>query len=56
MGRAAIYPWLYRVVLSKGDFGTVTVPELLKVNAWVLVIPAAILLAALLFWIESAGL
>ena len=53
---AAIYPKAQNVILNKGDFGELTLPELLKVNAWIVVIPVAILLAALLFWLEKAGL
>ena len=30
---AAVYPRLQKPILSKGDFGAVTLPELLKVNA-----------------------
>jgi hypothetical protein len=53
---AAAYPRLARGILNKGYFGQVTLPELFKVNAWVMVIPVAILLTALLAWLESAGL
>jgi hypothetical protein len=53
---AAVYPKLQKPILSKGDFGAVTLPELLKVNAWVVVVPAAILLTAVLLWMERAGL
>ena len=53
---AVFYPKLEKPVLLKGDFGEVTLPQLLKVNAWVVVIPAAILLVAVLFVLESAGL
>ena len=53
---AAFYPKAQDVILNKGDFGELTLPELLKVNAWIVVIPVAILLTALLFWLEKAGL
>jgi hypothetical protein len=53
---AAIYPKIEKPVLRKGDFGTITIPELLKVNDWVVVIPAALLLAGFLFWLETIGL
>lgn len=52
---AAIYPKMWKPVLRRGDFGDVTLPELFRVNAWVVVIPAAVLLTALLLWIEWAG-
>ncbi len=53
---AVAYPKLQKPVLSKGDFGELTLPELLKVNPWVVVIPVAILLTALLVLMEKAGL
>ncbi len=53
---AAVYPRLEAGILRKGDFGTLTLPELLKVNAWVLVAPVAIALVLLLWIIERAGL
>jgi uncharacterized protein len=53
---AIYYPKLQKPILLKGDFGKVTLPELLKVNAWVVVIPTAILIVILLFALESARL
>jgi hypothetical protein len=53
---AALYPRLQKSVLNRGNFGTLTLPELLKVNTWAVVIPTAILLTLLLVWMESAGL
>lgn len=53
---ASIYPKIKNGILKKGNFGTITLPELLKVNAWVVIIPLCILLVLLLCWIESAGL
>ena len=50
------YPKLQKTTLSKGDFGELTLPKLLKVNPWVVVLPAAVVLAALLVLMEKAGL
>ncbi len=52
---AAVYPRLQRSVLRWGDFGTRTLPEVLRVRAWAVVIPAAIVLIGLLLWLEQAG-
>ena len=52
---AAAYPELQRIILNKGDFGELTLPKLLKVNPWVVVLPAAIVLIALLVLMEKAG-
>jgi hypothetical protein len=53
---AAVYPKLQKPILMQGDFGTLTLPELFKVNAWVVAIPVAVLLVVLLALLESAGL
>ena len=53
---AVAYPWLQRHVLARGEFGAVTLPELLGVNPWIVVLPAAALITALLIWIQAAGL
>lgn len=53
---ATVYPKLQKPILMQGDFGTLTLPELFKVNAWVVVIPATVLLTLLLVLLEHAGL
>lgn len=53
---AAAYPRLSQGILKKGDFGKLTLPQLFKVNDWVVVIPMAVLIFFLLFWFEQAGL
>jgi len=53
---AAIYPKLERAVLVKGDFGDVTLPRLLKVNPWFIIVPVSIVIIVLLFLIEKANL
>ncbi|NLF06869.1 MAG: YeeE/YedE family protein, partial [Pirellulaceae bacterium] len=52
---AAIYPQL-KPTLDKGDFGNPTIPKLLNVNHWVVVVPVVAAVAGLLYWIETAGL
>ncbi|MFO7902059.1 MAG: YeeE/YedE thiosulfate transporter family protein [Pirellulaceae bacterium] len=53
---AVVYPSLERRVLNKGTFGSATLPELLKVKPWGMVVPVAAALVALLIVIELAGL
>jgi hypothetical protein len=53
---AAMYPKLRNGILTIGDYGDVTVPRLLKVNDWFVVIPAATLIIIVLYWLERAGL
>ncbi|MBN1901303.1 YeeE/YedE family protein [Candidatus Sumerlaeota bacterium] len=52
---AALYPKLEKGVLLKGAFGTMTFPEVFKVNPWILVAPVSIMVIVLLFWIEKSG-
>jgi hypothetical protein len=49
---AALYPRLQQGVLAKGDFGTLTLPKLFRTRDVFVVIPAAVLIALLLFWVE----
>ena len=53
---ASVYPKLRDGIFKKGDFGSITLPQLLKVNDWIVIIPVCILLALILYWIESAGM
>jgi hypothetical protein len=53
---ATVYPKLQKPILMQGDFGTLTLPELFRVNAWAVVVPTAILLTLLLVLLERAGL
>lgn len=52
---AVMYPRLKDGIMKKGDFGDVTIPRLLKVNDWVVVVPSAVLIVLFLVWIEGAG-
>lgn len=53
---AALYPRLSRGILSKGDFGDLTLPRLFKFNAWLVVVPVAVLIVGLLLLLEWLGL
>ena len=53
---ASLYPRLNRGILKKGDYGDITIPGLLKVNEWLIVIPVAALIILFLIWIENRGL
>ena len=53
---AALYPKLNKTILQKGYYGDVSLPQVLKVNEWAVVIPMAVIIVLLLIWIESAGL
>lgn len=48
---ALMYPKLKDGILKKGDFGDITIPRLIKVSDWVIVVPVAALIILLLIWI-----
>ncbi len=52
---ASAYPKL-KTILDKGYFGDLTLPGLLRVNAWVVIAPVGAAIIALLFWIQRCGL
>ena len=45
---ATIYPKIRNGILAKGDFGDLTLPKLLKVNEWLVVIPLSIILVGIM--------
>lgn len=53
---AALFPRLRQSILSKGDFEDITIPRLLKINEWFVIIPLGALLVLLLRLIEAQGL
>ena len=53
---AALYPRIKDGVLKKGFFGDVTLPQLMKVNDWVVIVPLSIILVAAMYLMERAGL
>ncbi len=53
---AAHYPYLNKTILKKGNYGDVSLPELLGVNDWVAVVPVASLIILLLYWMETLAL
>ncbi len=53
---ALAYPKLQGTILNKMDFGELTLPQLFKVNQWIVVFPVAILIILLLLLIAKAGL
>ena len=53
---AALYPRLNKGILKVGYFGDISIPELIKVNKWVVIIIVEGMILALLLWLESIGL
>jgi hypothetical protein len=53
---ATVYPRLKEGVLKRGYFDNVTLPQVFKVNNWVIIIPLAILIIVILVLLEQARL
>jgi len=53
---SGMYPKLERGIFNRGYFGELTLPQLLKVNPWWVIVPVAIGVTALLYWIDKSGL
>ena len=53
---ALAYPRLRRGVLTWGDFGKLTLPQLLRARPWAVVAASAAVLVAILIGLELAGL
>lgn len=53
---ATAYPRLKKGVLKRGYFGNVTLPQVFKVNNWVIIIPLMIIIVAIFYILEMAGL
>jgi uncharacterized membrane protein YedE/YeeE len=53
---AAVYPRLKSNVLEWGNYGDLTLPRLLRVNNWVVIVPLAAILIIFMFFLEQAGL
>lgn len=53
---AEAYPLMKATVLTWGDFGKITVPQLLGVNHWLIILPFAVGSVLLFRWLEKKGL
>jgi hypothetical protein len=53
---AAAYPRLKEGILMKGNFGNITLPQVFKVNNWIVIIPLAILIMLIFYFLEASGL
>ena len=52
---AQLYPKIQKF-LKIGWFGSITWPELFKVNPWVVIVPLSLIIIAIFFRLEAAGL
>ncbi len=52
---ASLYPRLEKRVLKKGYFGELTLPQLLKVSEWMIIVPLCIMIILLFAFLEKSG-
>lgn len=53
---AEVYPVLKSTVLTWGDFGKITIPQVLQVNHWFVIVIMVVLSVFLFRWFEKKGL
>lgn len=53
---AALFPKLQKRILKIGDFGELSLPQLLKINAWLIIMIVCAAIVALLLALEKSGL
>lgn len=53
---AEAYPYLQKTVLTWGNYGKITFPQLLGVNHWLIIIPFIAGTVVLFRWLEKKGL
>ena len=53
---AEVFPLMQRTVLTWGDFGKLTLPGLLGINHWVVIVVLVAAFAGLFVWFEKKGL
>ncbi|CQR72409.1 putative inner membrane protein [Sporomusa ovata DSM 2662] len=53
---AEMYPYLQKTVLTWGNYGKITVPQVLGVNHWLVIVSFLIVTVLLFRWLERKGL
>lgn len=53
---AEAFPYLKSSVLTWGDYGKITVPQVLGVNHWVVIVPFVLCVVFFFRWLEKKGL
>jgi hypothetical protein len=50
-----VYPLIQSNLLKIGDYGKLTIPDLLGVNAWMVIVPVVIVFGAMLVWLGKGS-
>lgn len=53
---AEVFPLIQNNLLKLGEFGKLTLPQLLGVNHWVLIVPMVVVFGGFLFWLDRKEL
>ena len=53
---AEAYPYLQKTVLTWGDYGKITIPQVLGVNHWIIIVILLIAILGLFKWFEQKEL
>ncbi|MDD4601658.1 hypothetical protein SDC9_11418 [bioreactor metagenome] len=53
---AEAYPYLQKTVLTWGDYGKITIPQVLGVNHWLIIVLFVVMTGFLFRWLEKKGL
>ena len=53
---AEAYPYLSKTVLTWGNYGKITIPQVLGVSHWVVIFCMTVLVVLLFCWFEKKGL
>lgn len=48
-----VYPFVQNDFLKLGDYGKLTVPTLLGVDPWIVIIPFATIVLGILYWMDE---
>ena len=50
-----VYPFIQNNLLKFGDYGKLTIPSLIGTDPWLVVVPAVLVFAGVLYWLEKKG-
>jgi uncharacterized membrane protein YedE/YeeE len=53
---AEAYPLMKKTVLTWGDFGKITLPDVLGINHWIVIVILVVVFIGLFYWFEKEGL
>jgi len=48
-----VYPFIQNDFLKLGDYGKLTIPTLFGVDPWIIIIPFAMIVLGILYWMDE---